>query len=153
MRTVCFLTISHCIQCLGGGGYPLDIPTAEVPCPRGHTWTYPPSWCAMPPRHTHPQDILTPRHTHSRPWKDMGPEIQSLLLWTDRHLWKHDLPATSLAAVKIKSYLNDNDNNTNQMKCFLIQQLIPSLTLRSSKARNNVMFCHQPKAFSRMLFG
>ena len=72
---------------LGGGRLPsLDIPTP---------WIYPPLAHNIPPRRGLIPDIPTSR-------KDMGPQIPAPTLWTDRHLWKHYLPATSFAGVKIK---------------------------------------------------
>ena len=122
---------SHVLRGWGGGGeisHPPEVPCLEgvgvvevwLLTPWGHMWgvgTHPLdtlSWHTHPsPRHTHP----SPRHTHPLwiypsipegtwcrryppPRKDMGPEIPTPL-WTDRHLWKHYLPATSFAAVII----------------------------------------------------
>ena len=61
-------------------------------------------WCTypllgiptLPPKRTWEQRYLPPRP----PRKDMGPEIPYPLPWTDTHLWKRHLPATSLAGGK-----------------------------------------------------
>ena len=55
-----------------------------VPCPGGHI---------------HPHPFPTP-WTSLAPRKVMRPGIHTPPLWTDRHLWKHYLPATTVAGGK-----------------------------------------------------
>ena len=96
MRTAHLLTASHSIpgpMYGGGGGVNAHLP--DIPTP----WTYPP-----------PLDIPTPkghgaRDKWERTWDQRYPPSRKnglkiptpIPLSTDRHLWKHYLPASSLA--------------------------------------------------------
>ena len=68
----------------------------EIPTPPQRTWDHPCLGIGTHlPGHIQPRRVLVPEIP--TPKKDMGSEIPTQPLWTDRHLRKHYLPATALA--------------------------------------------------------
>ena len=107
MCTARLPTVSRCTPCLGGVG--VDIPTPEVPC----------LVCVCGEGGTH--------HTRSHPTPKKGhaTRVPTLPSWTDRHLWKHYLPATSLAGGNNSAFIR----YTRRFPCLVILLLNSTVTL------------------------
>ena len=84
--------------------------------------------------HTHPRSPMScvcvwgggTHHTRSHPpKKGHGTRVPTLPSWTDRHLWKHYLPATSLAGGNNSAFIR----YTRRFPCLVILLLNPTVTL------------------------